>query len=395
MTKSNAGEGRKKLIFISGGTGFIGSHIAAELIREGHRIIGLARPKRGLCALERLKASILAVDPALNLHQGNLLAVHGALDGQEDDWVEQIRSHTGEEVDEVWHLAAIFKIRKQTQGEVQAVNVQGVRRILELVRRVNSGEMPRYFHVSTAYSQGRVQQREVAEEILESRSDFRSLYDWSKNEGERAVRDYQKLHGLDATIMRPSIVVGSPKSQVVNDAAYYAVLETFYSVAKRAEVTMGDDFNGNIGVRFWCETDSALNIVPIDFVVRGMLLLSRRPNLVAKNLKIFNVVNENAPTIEFIRDIMCESLGVTGIETVPKEAFDGEPMTPLEKLVERRIAFQAPYARERTQFSVRNLRRELGPDLLAPPVIDVDFLRHINEVFIRSLEQRLFQSKGE
>jgi nucleoside-diphosphate-sugar epimerase len=395
MTGSNAGEGRKKLIFISGATGFIGSHIAAELIREGHRIIGLARPKGGLSPLERLTRSILAVDPTLELNPGNLLAVRGALDGEEDDWVGEIRSRTGEEVDEVWHLAAIFKIRKQTQGEVQAVNVQGVRRILELVRRVNSGAAPRYFHVSTAYSQGRLQQREVAEEIMENRGDFRSLYDWSKNEGERTVRDYQERHGLDATIMRPSIVVGSPKSQVVNDAAYYAVLETFYSVAKRAEVAMGDDFKGDIGVRFWCEPDAALNIVPIDFVVRGMLLLSRRRNLVGKSLKIFNLVNENAPTINFIRDIMCESLGVTGIETVSKDAFDEEPMTPLEKLMERRIAFQAPYARERTQFSVTNLRRELGPDVLAPPVIDVHFLRHINEVFIRSHEQRLFQSKGE
>lgn len=390
----NALDRRNKVIFISGATGFIGSHLAAEFLRNGCRLIALARPRDGVSPWQRLVEAITSVDETIEINDRNLLAISGSVEGDIEDWLRQIREKTADDIDEVWHLAAIFKIRKQTQEEVQTVNIGGVRRILEFVRTVNSVKIPRYFHVSTAYSQGR-RSEIVAEEIVEYGTQFRSLYDWSKHEGEHLVKECHDLYGLDASILRPSIVVGSPKSDVVNDAAYYAVLETFYSVAKRAEVTMGDDFDGNIGVRFWCEPRASLNIVPIDFVVKAMILLSQRKSLIGNSLKIFNVVNEDPPMINFVRDIMCESLGVTGIETVTKGVFSTEPMTPLEKLVERRIAFQAPYARENTIFSVREFRQQIKAHELPPPVVDADFLRHINRAFITAHERKLHDLKGE
>jgi nucleoside-diphosphate-sugar epimerase len=379
----------QKTVFISGATGFIGSHLLARLLKDGCRVVAMSRGKKGLSARQRLLEAIHAVDASIEVNEENLIHIGGSMDGQASQWIEQVREKVANDLDEVWHLAAIFKIKKQTQEEVQAININGVRSILEFVVKINRLKPPRYFHVSTAYSQGRSSQLIPESIVPEENNEFRSLYDWSKNAGERLVQEYQKTCRLDATIFRPSIVVSSLGSKVVNDAAYYAVLETFYSVAKRAEVTMGENFDGNVEVRFWCEPEAKLNIVPIDFVVEAMCLIARRNHLETETLKIFNIVNEDPPDIGFIRDIMCESLKVTGIDTVHKSCFDKEPMTSLERLVERKIVFQAPYAREKTLFSVDNFRSMISKEELPAPNVDADFLRDINKTFIEAHEGKL------
>jgi thioester reductase-like protein len=45
----------KKTFLITGGTGFLGSHIAVRLLAEGHRILLLARGQKQHSALERVR----------------------------------------------------------------------------------------------------------------------------------------------------------------------------------------------------------------------------------------------------------------------------------------------------------------------------------------------------
>jgi nucleoside-diphosphate-sugar epimerase len=381
-----------KTVFVSGATGFIGSHLVAGLLKDGCRVIAMSRGKGGRTPRQRLLQALFLVDSSIAINDENLIDISGCMDENADVWIRQIRGRVEEEIDEIWHLAAIFKINKQTQEEVKAINISGVISILELARKVNARKTPRYFHVSTAYSQGRSSEL-ITETIIDDEKEFRSLYDWSKNAGERQVKEYQKNYQLDATIFRPSIVVSSFGGKVVNNAAYYTVLETFYSIAKRAEVSMGEEYDGNIGIRFSCEPEAQLNIVPIDFVIDAMRLLANKKESINNDLKIFNIVNENPPSINLIRDIICESLKVTGIETVDANAFEKEQMTSLERLVERRIVFQAPYARENTLFSVENFRALVSKDDLSPPNVDAEFLLDINRNFIEMHEKKLQHSK--
>ena len=73
-------------IFLTGVTGFIGSHIAVELLRQGHRVVGLARNKDkvpGLKNIERLEVVQGALsdrDLLLRLVDGKDACIHVALD---------------------------------------------------------------------------------------------------------------------------------------------------------------------------------------------------------------------------------------------------------------------------------------------------------------------------
>lgn len=380
----------QKTVIITGATGFIGCHLAARFLQEGYRVIAFSRNRDGLSARQRLLSAIARVDSSIEMTDKNLIDISTSMNDYEHNWLRQIREKVDAGIDEIWHLAAIFKINKQSRYEVEDINVQGVKRLLNLLTNVNGSKFPRYFHVSTAYSQGKYT-KVVEEEIYQSKHEFRSIYEWSKNCGEHIVAEYQKKYLLDATILRPSIVVGAFGSKVVNNAAYYAVLETLYSVTKKAEASLGANFNGNIGVRLWCDPKSVLNIVPVDFVVEGMYRIAQHERLINTELKVFNIVNENPPTLKFLFDVGCQSLGITGVDLVEKKAFEDEPMTPLERFFERRIIFQAPYMRENILFSMAKFRNYVPCSVLSAPVVDRSFLKDINKNFIEVHESKLYQ----
>ena len=45
----------ESVIFLTGGTGFMGSHIAAALLKRGYFVVFLCRPKHDLGAYERVQ----------------------------------------------------------------------------------------------------------------------------------------------------------------------------------------------------------------------------------------------------------------------------------------------------------------------------------------------------
>jgi nucleoside-diphosphate-sugar epimerase len=185
------GEMFKEVVVITGATGYIGCHMANKLLKNGCRVVALAREKDGIPPKQRLVEAISQVDPSVKISEENLVTIPGCMEENSDQWIRAIREKVKSRIDAVWHHAAIFKVYKSCEDEVRTVNIGGVNRMLDFVTRINgAGEMPRYFHISTAYSNGKSPGGTtlIKEEIKDRDTQFRTIYDWSKHEGECLVQ---------------------------------------------------------------------------------------------------------------------------------------------------------------------------------------------------------------
>src|SRR4051812_17590898 len=105
-------------VFVTGATGFIGSHLVAQLIAAGHDVTALCRG---------------AGPPGVRV-------VHGHVE-RPDMWCAALAGH-----DVVIHLAAIYQIGQRDRRAMYQVNVLGTRAVLDAAMFTG---VPRIIHVSS------------------------------------------------------------------------------------------------------------------------------------------------------------------------------------------------------------------------------------------------------
>ena len=156
-------------IFLTGATGFVGSHVLPDLLGRGHAVTALARTEKSAAAL---RARYPTAASALQVHRGdvaNPTTLTGAL-----------RDH-----DVVVHLVALA--RDWSGGaDLDRINVGGTAALLDAASRDGVG---RFVHLGAMG--------------VEERPSLH--YASSKARAERAVRE----SGLDHTILKPSLMWGA------------------------------------------------------------------------------------------------------------------------------------------------------------------------------------------
>ncbi len=100
-------------VLVTGGSGFVGCHTIAELVRTGHEVVALARDPA------RLERALVPVGrPRVEVVQGDVVdreAVGRALDG----------------VDAVVHAAGVYSLDHRRRQEMWRTNVEGTEVVLE------------------------------------------------------------------------------------------------------------------------------------------------------------------------------------------------------------------------------------------------------------------------
>ena len=158
-------------IAITGGTGFLGRHLADTLLQQGHQVVLLARGLNpGAAAYEnREQVSVLKIPLAQTL-----------------DIVSAIKG-----CDAVIHCAGIN--REKGEQTFQAVHIDGTRNLLSAMRQV---QVKRLIHIS----------------FLRARPQIDSPYHVSKWQSEEMVRN----SGLNYTIFRPGVIYGQGDQFLTN-----------------------------------------------------------------------------------------------------------------------------------------------------------------------------------
>jgi dihydroflavonol-4-reductase len=238
--------------FITGGTGFIGSHLADDLVKNGHEVRCLVRKNEKW--LHGLDYQQIKGD----LH--DLIALKEGMDG----------------VDVIYHLGAIVKAKKK--ADFTYANVEATENVLRLARK--SG-IPKLVILSSLASTGPSSNRPVTEN-----DPLRpvSMYGESKKEMELMVR---KLAGpeISVTVLKPPAVYGPREEQIY----------TFFKTAARGLCTIIGDGKS-----------TQISIVHVDDVIRGLLLAAGQQT---PGSNTYFISSEETYTWHQIRDITAEALG--------------------------------------------------------------------------------------
>jgi len=176
-------------VLLTGITGRVGSHLAAELLGRGHRVRGIAMPNDPL--LSRLP------DPEV------LEIYHRDLRGA-DDLADAV-----DEVDAVVHLAAQLVLNGSSPLDLFDINVTGTMRLLEAVKEQE--RKPRFVLASTDGTYGVTQPKylPIDEQHPQVAGDY---YSASKVLAERLLESYAAQFEIPYAILRFSTIIAPDES---------------------------------------------------------------------------------------------------------------------------------------------------------------------------------------
>lgn len=189
------------MIFVTGGTGLLGSYLLRDLVARGKKVRALYR------------TAIPATDWAASVEwiQGDIL-----------DPVLLAASMQG--VQEVYHCAAVVSFNPHKRREMMKVNVEGTANI---VNAALENGMPRLVHVSSVSALGRRYHDEPVSEASkwEEAKDY-SQYGRSKYFAEMEVwRGISE--GLSAVVINPSLILGAGNWNDGSSAIFKKAWEEF------------------------------------------------------------------------------------------------------------------------------------------------------------------------
>jgi nucleoside-diphosphate-sugar epimerase len=287
-------------ILVTGGTGFIGSHLAEALIRGGDRVRTVAKDNRNSEILAALGVEVVLGDLNNGLAWGPLLAG----------------------VECVYHLAGVT--RAKTNREYYEGNSLATKRFLGRCAEYASG-LRRFVYVSSQAAAGPSPDgRPLTEEApCHPVSD----YGWSKMLAEREVWKFRDA--FPVTIIRPSAAYG-PRDR--------DMLQLVMMIKKRFQPVIGFG-------RKW------LNVVHVRDLVAGLVLAGRHPR--AED-ELFFIGHEQAVTTEELGSAIAVALQASPIRLhLPHWAayVFGAVSEALGRLGGRQVLFNLQKVRESVQES--------------------------------------------
>ncbi len=245
-------------ILVSGGAGFLGSHLSEALLAEGH--------------------SVIAVDNFITGREGNIAGLinHPNFSFIQQDIIEPFE--LPEPVEVIFHLASPASPVGYTRHPIEThlVNSVGTHNMLKLAQRYEA----KYLITSTSETYGDPLQHPQREDYWGNVNPIgpRSCYDESKRFAESLTMEYVRQFGLDARIVRLFNTYG-PR----NDPNDGRVVPNFITQALAGEpITV---YGGGQQTRSFCYVSD---------LIRGLKLAMFTPGTQGE---VFNLGNPDERTI--------------------------------------------------------------------------------------------------
>ena len=234
-------------IMITGGAGFIGSHLTQKLINENNEVVVLD-----------------------NLSTGNELNLNSCIEEKNfklivEDLKNQKSDHL-KDIDTIFHMAADPEVRTGVSNPKLAYE-QNIQNTFELLENVRKNDIKQFVFASSSVVYGEP-------EIIPTPETFGpllpiSIYGGTKLACEGLISSYCNNYGIKGTIVRFANVVGS--------RARHGVIWDFIQKLKKNEKELNVLGNGK-------QTKSYIHVKDC---VKGLLFSSKN----MKNIDVFNIGN--------------------------------------------------------------------------------------------------------
>lgn len=167
-------------VLVTGGTGFTGRSVVAQLLAAGARVRGIARD------------SARALSQARNVTwlQGNV-------------YDEEVVAEAVAGVQYIFHLAACFREAGASDEEYHQVHVRSTQLLAEAA--LQQPGFRRFVHTSTVGVHGHIADPPADEAAPYAPGD---IYQRTKLEGELWIRDFADREGLSIAVVRPTPIMG-------------------------------------------------------------------------------------------------------------------------------------------------------------------------------------------
>ena len=274
---------------ITGGAGFIGSHLTEALVMQGHEVVALDDLSTG----QAENVATLATSPAFRLVVGSVTDA-------------RVVEPLVEQVDVVFHLAAAVGVKLVCEAPIRTIhtNVDGTAVVLAAAERYRR----RVLVASTSEVYGKNDQLPYSEDanlVLGPPDKTRWGYATSKLLDEFLALGYAREHGLPVTVVRLFNTVGPRQS-----SRYGMVLPNFvrWALANEPIVVHGDG-------------TQTRSFTWVGDVVWAMTTLMKEPRAAGE---VFNIGNGEEISIRDLATRVCERTGSSSaVRYVPYEqAFD-------------------------------------------------------------------------
>jgi nucleoside-diphosphate-sugar epimerase len=185
------------MVFVTGGTGFLGAHLIYHLLSEGKHVRALKRETSNLSLFNRIfgfyQSSPEQLTGKIEWVDGDLLNI-GLLD-------ELISG----DISEIYHAAAMVSFQSQDKNRMMLTNITGTANLVNVSLNKNIRKL---CHVSSIAAIGRGDNQKIIDENTVWKASKRnSNYAISKYGAEREVwRGIEE--GLPAVIISPSVILG-------------------------------------------------------------------------------------------------------------------------------------------------------------------------------------------
>lgn len=362
-----------KRIFITGGKGFIGSHIVARLLEQNKDLEAylLTRGSEEE-AYTKMQKTFSIIAPDL-VNCPRVYMVSGDITNNVNLGIKTKLPN----FNEVWHLAAFLGFKQSDADIAYKSNVKGTENVLAFAKAHQAKKV----HVmGTAFSRGKKQGLILENDPYQDYG-FNNSYENTKYKARTIALEWGIENNIPVLIYEPTIVTGDYSTGfTLNFKGYYTIAENFVNFKQKAIKRLenndqrlkdwGVHYDGSyltLPIRFFCKLNAPINLIPVNFLADMVCRISEigKPG-------IYHIVNPNPPSFWFLFTASLDILKIKGftlVEEIPKD------LTSLERLINQANALYSGYFSTSQFFDYANTMAVLGS--MPEMSITKDYLKKI------------------